>query len=76
MLLGSRARAAYTLGGYQIIKKWLSYRANDVIGRSITREEVREIRDISRRIASILLLEKSLDANYMRIKADYYQWKL
>jgi hypothetical protein len=23
---------AYTLGGYQVIKKWLSYREHDVLG--------------------------------------------
>ena len=27
----------YTLGGYQVIKKWLSYREKDLLGRSLTR---------------------------------------
>jgi len=65
----------YTLGGYQVIKKWLSYRAYDVMGRSITSEEAREMTNMSRRIASILLLETALDANYMRTKAEPYQWE-
>jgi len=30
-----------TLGGYQVVKKWRSYREKDLLGRSLTREEVR-----------------------------------
>jgi hypothetical protein len=40
----------YTLGGYQVIKKWLSYREKGpkekpVLGRSITKDEARYVRD-------------------------------
>jgi hypothetical protein len=31
----------YTLGGYQVIKKWLSYREKELLGRSLTVEEAR-----------------------------------
>ena len=30
----------YKLGGYQVLKKWLSYRERDVLGRSLRPEEV------------------------------------
>ena len=45
----------YQLGGYQVLKKWLSYREFDVLGRSLLPEEVQHFTDISRRIGAILL---------------------
>jgi hypothetical protein len=58
----------YTLGGYQVIKKWLSYREKPLLGRSLSVEEVRYVTDIVRRIAAILLLSPALDANYSAVK--------
>ncbi len=49
----------YKLGGYQILKKWLSYRERKVLGRDMTPEEVAHFRDTARRIAAILLLMAS-----------------
>ena len=46
---------AYQLGGYQVLKKWLSYREFDVLGRALLPEEVQHFTDISRRIGAILL---------------------
>jgi hypothetical protein len=34
----------YTVGGYQVIKKSLSYRESDVLGRWLTKEEARDVR--------------------------------
>ncbi len=53
----------YTIGGYQVIKKWLSYREQKLLGRSLKQEEVIEVTQIARRIAAIFLLELELDAN-------------
>jgi hypothetical protein len=64
----------YTIGGYQVIKKWLSYREHKLLGRPLTTDEAREVMNIARRIASILLLEPSLDSNYQAIKATTYLW--
>ena len=58
----------YTVGGYQVIKKWLSYREGDLLGRSLKRDEVRDVTHMARRIAALLLLEPALDANYQRSK--------
>ena len=54
----------YTLGGYQVIKKWLSYREFSILERSLTPDEVKEVTGIARRIAAILLLESKLNDNY------------
>lgn len=55
---------SYTMGGYRVLKKWLSYRETDVLGRDLTSDEAREATAIVRRIAALLLLEPQLDANY------------
>ena len=47
---------SYKLGGYQVLKKWLSYRERGVLGRPVTPEEVQHFPDTARRIAGILLL--------------------
>lgn len=44
----------YKLGGYQVLKKWLSYRERDILGRSILSEEVEQFMVAARRIAAIL----------------------
>jgi hypothetical protein len=65
----------YTIGGYhRTIKKWLSYRERDLLGRELKMDEVYEVRDIARRIAAILLLTPQLDANYDAVKKSTYQW--
>ena len=44
----------YKLGGYQVLKKWLSYRERGVLGRALQPEEVQDFTDTARRIAAIL----------------------
>ena len=66
---------AYTIGGYQAIKKWLSYREKPLLGRGLTPDEAREITDISRRIAAILLMQPELNENYERVKASAWTWR-
>ena len=46
----------YQLGGYPVLKKWLSYRESKVLGRSLLPEEVWDFTDMSRRIGSIIQL--------------------
>jgi hypothetical protein len=64
----------YTIGGYQVIKKWLSYREEKLLGRPLTKEEVRYVQEMSRRIAAILLLEPGLDSNYRKVKEHTFAW--
>ena len=61
-----------TLGGYQVIKKWLSYREKALLGRGLTKEEARHVTDMVRRIAALLLMGPALDANYAAVKRDAY----
>jgi hypothetical protein len=65
----------YTIGGYQVIKKWLSYREEKLLGRALSKDEVRYVQEMARRIAAILLLEPALDANYHNVKAHTFPWK-
>ena len=44
----------YKLGGYQVLKKWLSYREGKILGRNLTPEEVQHFTDTARRIAAIM----------------------
>ena len=46
----------YQLGGYQVLKKWLSYRESKVLGRSLMPEEVQHVTDTVRRIVSMFQL--------------------
>jgi hypothetical protein len=64
----------YTIGGYQVIKKWLSYREEKLLGRAMTKDEVRWVQEMARRIAAILLMEPALDENYRAVKAHTYEW--
>ena len=43
----------YRLGGYQVLKKWLSYRERDILGRALSIEEVLEFTEIARRIGAM-----------------------
>ena len=49
----------YKLGGYQVLKKWLSYRERAILERSLTPDEVQHFTDTARRIAGILLWNQS-----------------
>ena len=46
----------YKLGGYQVLKKWLSYREHKVLDRALSPEEVQYFADTARRIGAILLM--------------------
>ena len=48
----------YKLGGYQVLKKWLSYRERDIVGRPLRLSEIEHFTDTARRIAAILLTTK------------------
>jgi hypothetical protein len=64
----------HTIGGYQVIKKWLSYRERALLGRALTTDEAREVTHMARRIAAIVLLSPALDANYLAVKQATIPW--
>lgn len=55
---------AYTLGGYQVLKKWLSYREAALLGRPLTADEALDFTKHVRRLAALLHLHPQLDAHY------------
>jgi hypothetical protein len=63
----------YTLGGYPVLKKWLSYReftaepTSPLLHRALRPEEAAYFAQVVRRIAAILLLGPALDASYRAI---------
>ena len=65
----------YTLGGYQVLKKWLSYREHGLLGRALLPDEAREVTHMARRIAALILLQPELDKNYAAVKNASANWK-
>ena len=61
----------FTIGGYQVIKKWLSYREHPLLGRAVSPTEIRYVRDMARRLAALRLLAPDLDANYRACAAAH-----
>jgi hypothetical protein len=59
------------IGGYQVIKKWLSYRELSTLERALTEEEVGHVQATARRLAAILLLGPQLDASYHACAATH-----
>ena len=53
----------YRLGGYQVLKKWLSYRERKLLGRDLRVEEVGYFSEVARRIGAILLLALQSDCS-------------
>ncbi len=51
-----RAAWSYRLGGYQVLKKWLSYREGKVLNRPLTENEVSYFSDVARRISAVLVM--------------------
>jgi hypothetical protein len=64
----------FSIGGYPVLKKWLSYRDYRVLNRALQVEELEEFQKIARRITSILLLNPQLNAAYESTKADAVDW--
>ncbi len=64
----------YYIGGYQVIKKWLSYREKAMLGRGLKIEEAEYVTEMARRLAALVLLQKELNANYDAVKGETWSW--
>jgi len=64
----------YTIGGYQVMKKWLSYRERSLLGRGLTLEEAAYVTEMARRLAALVLLRPELDANYGAVVEGVWAW--
>ena len=58
------------------MKKWLSYREYSFLKRPLTLAEAEEVQAMTRRLASLCLLQPELDANYRKTKSATWQGKL
>ncbi len=54
----------YTLGGYQVLKKWLSYREQTLLHRRLTPDEAEHFTHHTRRITALLAENGALDGHY------------
>ncbi|MYA07356.1 MAG: N-6 DNA methylase [Holophagales bacterium] len=48
----------YRLGGYQVLKKWLSYRERPVLGRPLDLDEVQHFMEVARRVSALLCVKR------------------
>jgi hypothetical protein len=62
---------SFTIGGYQVLKKWLSYREQPLLGRALAPGDVRYVRDVARRLAALRRMAPELDANYRACAAAH-----
>jgi hypothetical protein len=61
------------IGGYQVMKKWLSYREYSFLKRPLMLAEAEEVQAMARRLTSLCLLQPELDANYLKVKSATWQ---
>ncbi|MBK9265006.1 MAG: hypothetical protein IPM54_35145 [Polyangiaceae bacterium] len=54
----------FSVGGYQVMKKWLSYREKAVLGRALSLDEARHLTSMVRRISALLIMRDELNAVY------------
>jgi hypothetical protein len=59
------------IGGYQVLKKWLSYRQVGVLKRAMTASEADHFSLTARRLAALLLLGTELDENFEASRDAY-----
>lgn len=64
----------FTIGGYQVLKKWLSYREQEVIGGPLRVSEARDATAIVRRLTALVVMQPTLNASYEAIRASAYPW--
>ena len=64
---GMHHSAAAYIGGCQVLKKWLSYWEQRVLGRALKMTEIQEVIAMARRFAALELLRPRLDKNYQQV---------
>ena len=57
----------FKIGGFQVLRKWLSYRDKRALGRDLTLAEARTFTTMARRLAALVLLGPELDSNYLKV---------
>lgn len=70
----------FKIGGFQVLKKWLSYREHgrghpSLLGRGLTVAEAREFTALAQRLTGVVMLEPALDQNYQNAVAHAWPWQ-
>ena len=60
----------FKIGGFQVLRKWLSYRERSILGRNLTLAEARAFRNIARRLTLLVRMQPDLDINYRAATGD------
>lgn len=66
----------FKVGGFQVLRKWLSYRDRSILGRDLTVAEARQFTSICRRLTELALLGPLLDGNYIAVTESPHQERL
>ena len=68
----------FKIGGFQVLKKWLSYReyggGPPLLGRSLTPTEARSFGNLAQRLSAVIMLQGELDTNYIEISQQPAVW--
>ena len=62
------------IGGYLVLKKWLSYRDERILGRALHDSEAHEFENIIRRLTLLWSMTDDLNANYSACAANVWAW--
>lgn len=70
----------HKIGGFQVLKKWLSYREHggghpSLLGRGLTPAEARHFTALAQRLTAVVMMTADLDANYDDVLVNGYDWK-
>lgn len=65
----------YASGGYPVLKKWLSYREAEVLGRPLNAIEIRYFASLVRRLTEVLLYGPALDASLKLTESCAIGWE-
>lgn len=65
----------FQIGRHLVLKKWLSYREESLLGRAIHPSEARLVTSIVWRLMTLVMMSKQLDENYESCKESSYTWE-
>ena len=65
----------YELGGYIVLRKWLSYRDDGVLNRPLTGTEVLHFSGVVRRLTELMMLGPALDLIHDECRSVAVEWK-
>nr|MDP9415884.1 hypothetical protein [Pseudomonadota bacterium] len=65
----------YKIGGYTVLRKWLSYRDVRVLNRPLRSREASHVSDVAKRLTLLSLLTPHLDQHYAAVRDAAFAWR-